>query len=151
MRTLFRIVLLFFVGMFGAALIAKTTLKSRGDASSEEIDLVTILGGKELVSAADPFYGGKVTTIFGGTQIDLRKAQAAPTGVSLNIAVMMGGLMLILPAGWNIEFAGQLTAGGFDDQTEPNLDPDATVVRVTGNVMFGGFQVVSRSPLEAVV
>jgi hypothetical protein len=144
-------VLLFFVGIFGAALVAKTVLKSKGDSTSEEIDLVTIIGGQELVSSADPFYGGKVTTIVGGTEIDLRKATPAPTGVSLNVAVFMGGLVLVVPNGWTVEFTGQLMAGGFDDQTEPTLDPDAPVVRVSGNIVFGGFQAVSRSPLEAVV
>ncbi len=151
MRTIIRIVVTALAGALGAAFVARFLLKSHGGSASEEIDLVTIMGGQELVSSADPFYGGKITTVFGGTLLDLRKAQPAPTGVSLDLMVLMGGFSLILPAGWNVEFSGDLIGGGFDDATDANLDPDAPLVRVKGKIVFGGFQATTRSPVEAVV
>jgi len=150
MKILLRMFLLAIAGAFGAALIAKMTLKSKGDPSTEEIDLVTIIGGQELVSSADPFYGGKVLTLFGGTLLDLRKAQPAPTGVHLDLAIVMGGFSLVVPSGWKVEFVGDRLGGGYDDATHPTTDRDAPVVRVTGKIIFGGFQATTRSPVEVV-
>lgn len=150
MKTLFRTLMMALAGAFAAALIAKMTLKSKGDQSTEEIDLVTIVGGQEIVSSADPFYGGKVLTLFGGTLLDLRKAQPAPTGVHLDLAIVMGGFSLVVPSGWKVEFVGDLLGGGYDDATHPTSDPDAPIVRVTGRIIFGGFQATTRSPVEVV-
>ena len=138
------------MGAFLAALTAKFALKSNAERDTQEIDLVAIFEGKTLPSTADPFYGGKILTMFAGTLLDLRKATPAPTGVHLDVMVLMGGLTLLVPVGWKVEFAGDVIGGGFDDATVTTTDPDATVVRVTGKIILGGFQATTRSPVEAV-
>jgi hypothetical protein len=140
-----------FVAALGTALAAKFLLESHGGAETQEVDLVSIFGGEHLVSSADPFYGGKILTMFGGTLLDLRKAAPAPTGIYLDIAIVMGGLSLVVPSGWRVEYDGTAFAGGFDDATQTTADPDAPVVRVGGYVVMGGFRATTRSPVEAVV
>ena len=39
--------------------LAKFVLQSHATEDTEEIDLVNIFGGSKLISAADPFFGGK--------------------------------------------------------------------------------------------
>lgn len=149
-RFLFRLIRLVFVLLLGAAVAAKLLLKSHAEATTEEIDLVNILGGEHLISSADPFFGGKVTTVFAGTSLDLRRAVPAPTGVYLDILVVFGGVNLVLPPGWKVMFVGDVVAGGFEDLTRANSDPDAPIVRVGGLVAMGGLRATTRLPVEAV-
>lgn len=137
----------------GTALVAKFLLESNANATTEEIDLVAIFEGKELVSTADPFYGGKILALFGGVQLDLRKAQPAPTGVRIDVMVVMGGLSLLVPEGWRVKTAGGLNviAGGFSDNTRTSADDDVPTVIVEGLVALGGIQATTKSPVEAVV
>jgi hypothetical protein len=150
-RFLFRLIRLLIVAVLGAALAAKFLLESHAEPETEEIDLVNIFGGTELVSSADPFFGGKVTNAFGGTILDLRKATPAPTGIDLDVLVAFGGVELVIPYGWKVIFEGSTYAGGFNDSTEPVDDPDAPVVRISGILCFGGVRAASRPQVEAVI
>ena len=147
---IFRLVRYAVVALLGAALAAKLLLHSHATEETEEIDLVNIFGGERLISAADPFFGGKVTTLFGGTLIDLRRVVPAPTGIYLDILVAFGGLSLVVPPGWKVVFDGTVTAGRIEDLTRPVDDPDAPIVRVGGLVALGGVEATTRPLVEAV-
>jgi hypothetical protein len=147
---MFSLLKLAFFATIAAAVAAKLLLESKGSADTDEIDLVNIFGGENLVSTADPFYGGKITTVFGGTILDLRQATPAPTGVFLDVLVVTGGLDLIVPDGWGVVFDGSVIAGGFDDETVPVDDPDAPQLRIGGVVALGGVRVRSRPSLTVV-
>jgi hypothetical protein len=138
------------IALLGTALAAKLVLESHATEDTEEIDLVNIFGGYKLLSAADPFFGGKVTTLFGGTLIDLRRAVPAPTGIYLDILVVFGGLSLVVPPGWRVVFDGTVTAGRIEDLTRPVSDPDAPLVRIGGLVALGGVEATTRPLVEAV-
>lgn len=145
---LFRIVL---IGALGTALAAKFLLESNAEPETEEIDLVSIFEGQNLVSQASPFYGGKIMTMFGGVILDLRKATPAPTGIYLDLAVAMGGVSLIVPEGWRVKFDANLMAGGFSDETRTTADEDVPTVTLTGFVFMGGVQATTKSPVQATV
>jgi len=149
-RFIFRLVRIVFVAFLGAALAAKFFLESHAGEETQEIDLVNIFGGQQLVSSASPFFGGKITNAFGGTVLDLRKATPAPTGIYLDVLVAFGGLELVIPYGWRVVFDGTVFAGGFDDSTEPTTDSDAPLLRIGGLVTFGGVRATTRSSVEAV-
>jgi hypothetical protein len=147
---IFRLVRFAVIALLGTALAAKLVLQSHATEDTEEIDLVNIFGGYKLLSAADPFFGGKVTTLFGGTLIDLRRAVPAPTGIYLDILVVFGGLSLVVPPGWSVVFDGTVTAGRIEDLTRPVSDPDAPLVRIGGLVALGGIEATTRPLVEAV-
>ena len=147
---LLRLIRYAFLGAFLAAIAAKLSLRSKAESDIQEIDLVAIFEGNTLLSTADPFYGGKTLTMFAGTLLDLRKVTPAPTGIHLDVIVIMGGLTLLIPEGWKVDFTGDVIGGGIDDATPADTDPDATVVRVTGKIILGGFQATTRAPVEAV-
>lgn len=148
LRFIFKLLKAFFVIAGGTALAAKFLLESNAEPETEEIDLISIFDGKHLVSSADPFYGGKVFIMFGGALVDLRQAQPAPTGVQLEIAVVMGGLSLVVPDGWRVVFDGNVYMGGWSDETEPTADDDRPTVTLTGYVFLGGLQATTRSAVE---
>ena len=134
----------------GTALVAKFMLESNAEPDTEEIDLVAIFEGKELISTANPFYGGKILSMFGGIMIDLRKATPSPTGVDLDVMIVMGGLQIIVPEGWRVRNNTNIFAGGLDDSTKTTSDEDVPNVNLRGTIAMGGVQIVTKSPLEAV-
>ncbi len=151
LRFIFNLFKFTLFALFGVAVAAKFLLQSHASSQTEEIDLVAIFGGEDLASTADPFYGGKITTMFGGTKLDLRRATPAPTGVYLDVLAIAGGVDLIVPDGWRVEFDGNVYAGGFADETNATADPDAPILRIDGMVMMAGLRVTTRATLEVVV
>lgn len=148
-RFLFKLLRLAVVAVLGAAVAAKLLLESNAEPNTEEIDLVSIFEGQQLVSEAAPFYGGKVMTMFGGVVIDLRKATPAPTGIYLDLAVIFGGMSLVVPEGWRVKFEGNLMAAAFSDETRTTAEEDVPTVTVTGFALFGGVQATTRSAIQA--
>lgn len=150
-KFIFRLLRAFIVATLGAAVAAKLLLESNAEPTTEEIDLVSIFESQNLVSKANPFYGGKVMTMFGGVLLDIRDATPAPTGIYLDLAVAMGGLSLVVPEGWRVKFNGNIIAGGFSDETRTTADDDVPTVTLTGFVFMGGVQATTKSPVEAAV
>ena len=60
-------------------------------------------GQRQRASNDKPFRGGEVTSILGGTQLDLRQATIEPGHEAvINIFVMMGGHEVWVPQGWTV-------------------------------------------------
>lgn len=148
LRFIFKLLRALFIMGVGTALAAKFLLESNAEQDTEEVDLVSIFESKHLVSSADPFYGGKVFTMFGGALVDLREAQPAPTGIRLEIAVVMGGLTVVVPKGWRIVFDGDVYMGGWSDETKTTAENDTPRVIITGYVFLGRLQAITRSAVE---
>jgi len=150
LKFIFRLFQAAFVAVVGSALAAKFLLESNASSNTEEIDLVAIFEGKELVSSAEPFYGGKILTMFAGVQLDMRKTTPAPTGIRLDLAVIMGGVSLIVPEGWRVKCDAEVLLGGWSDNTKTTADEDVPTVTVTGFIAMGGLQATTKSPVEVV-
>ena len=147
-KFIFKLIRLSFIAALGAAAAAKFMLKSNATPTTQEVDMVAIFGGEDLASDADPFYGGKILTMFGGTKLDLRNAKPAPTGVFLDLVVVFGGVMLIVPDGWRVKFDGKVIGGGFDDVTSTDASPDTPTVHIGGIIAMGGVKVLNMSGEE---
>jgi len=148
-RFIFKLFRIALVALVGTALAAKFLLESNAGPKTEEIDLVSIFEGQNLISEASPFYGGKVMAMFGGVLLDLRKTSPAPTGIYLDLAVAMGGLSIVVPEGWRVKFDANIMAGGFSDETRTTAEEDVPTVTLTGFVLMGGVQVTTKSPVQA--
>jgi hypothetical protein len=151
-RFLFKLIRAAMLAALGTALAAKFLLESNAEPATEEIDLISIFEGKHLVSSAAPFYGGHVTSMFGGVLLDLRTATPAPTGIHLDLAVIMGGVSLVVPEGWRVKASEQLTilGGGFSDETRTTSEEDVPTVTIKGFIAMGGFQATTKSAVEGV-
>lgn len=150
-RFIFRLFRAMFLAALGTALAAKLLLESNAEPGTEEIDLVSIFEGQHLVSEADPFYGGKIMTMFGGVLLDLRKVTPAPTGIYLDMINVMGGVSLVVPEEWRVKFDGKLMLGGFSDETRTSSDENVPTVTITGTVLMGGVQATTQSPVGTTV
>lgn len=120
---------------------------SRADMVNDDyIDYVHVFSGGERQIVSDNFSGGKVTAVFGGSEIDLTKAKLAPGVSSLEIACVFGGTTIIVPDDWNIKIDVVPVLGGFGDSRK--LNPGRTIdttrqLVIKGAVVFGGGEVKS--------
>lgn len=119
---------------------------SKGTSSTDYIDIVNIFGGGERRINSQNFQGGKITAIFGGSEIDLTAASLAPGEVSLELACIFGGTSVIVPPDWNVVIDVTPILGGFSDSRKmvPGrmVDPSKTLV-IKGAVIFGGGEIKS--------
>lgn len=100
-----------------------------------------VFSGSTLTSRSTRFEGGSVSAVFGGAEIDLRKAQLAPNA-TLDIFMAFGGLEMKVPTGWNVVIRGFPIFGGFDNKTAGESLPDnAPTLVVNATVLFGGMEI----------
>jgi predicted membrane protein len=98
-------------------------------------------GGGELKSDAKDFRGGEVLTVFGGYQVDLRKAAIAHSPAVLHANAMFGGIEIRVPRSWRVVLDGLPLLGGYSDETEhPEVQGGVPVPElvVKGFASFGG-------------
>lgn len=90
------------------------------------------------------FMGGKVSAIFGGTDVDLSQADLAD-GAIINIEVAFGGVKLVVPPHWDLQInVTNVFAGIEDKRMYPQTPTDGTkVLRIYGSVIFGGLEIKS--------
>jgi len=97
-------------------------------------------GTRQKLDTQD-FLGGKVTTVFGGAEIDLRSANTKREEISIKAEAVFGGIELWVPAHWQTIVRGTGVFGGFEDKTfpaAPGASGKAPRLVVTGAAVFGG-------------
>lgn len=119
---------------------------SKGNINRDKIDEISIFGGGERIINSDNFMGGNVTSIFGGSEIDLTKCKLAPGENIVDLLSIFGGSTFIVPKDWNIVTDVFPLFGGFSNKVirDPNVatDKEKTLV-IKGLVIFGGGEIKS--------
>lgn len=105
----------------------------------------TFGGVKRRVDTQD-FQGGEMVAVFGGIEIDLRRAVIAPGNkeVVIDANATFGGIELRVPENWIVIMRGIGVFGGYEDKTIPPRESDrATAPRlvIKGYAVFGGVSV----------
>lgn len=122
------------------------TWHSKTTNSADVIDITNIFGGGERIVNSSNFSGGKITSIFGGAEVDLTRSQLAPGDSVIEMSCIFGGASLIVPPEWNIVIDVTPILGGFSDSRKliPGraIDPSKTLV-IRGAVIFGGGEIKS--------
>jgi len=110
------------------------------------IDEVSIFGGGERIVTSSQFKGGRITSIFGGSKINLMNSSLGDGNNVIDTFCVFGGTTIIVPAGWTVKVEVVSIFGGFSDKRErmPNLvfDQERTLI-VKGVAIFGGGEVKS--------
>ena len=122
------------------------SVTSASETGDDYIDYVHVFSGGERQIVSDNFRGGKVTAVFGGSEIDLTKAKLATGTNVLEIACVFGGTTIIVPDDWFVKIEVTPVLGGFGDSRK--LSPGRTVdstkqLIIKGAVVFGGGEVKS--------
>jgi predicted membrane protein len=123
-----------------------TTRPLDGD-TMEYIDETNIFSGSEKKITTLNFRGGKITSMFGGSEIDLTSSQLAAGTNILEVFYMFGGSSIIVPNNWIVVNKVTSILGGFSDKRRINSPQpsgsDNTLI-IQGFVMFGGGEIKGR-------
>jgi hypothetical protein len=108
--------------------------------SNSKPDAIAIFGGFKRQVASDDYRGANYVAIFGGGEIDLRRAQIQGDAAVVDVTAIFGGFELKVPTHWLVvnEVVGVFGGTG-DETTQPS--PDAPGVKrliVRGVAIFGG-------------
>jgi predicted membrane protein len=120
---------------------------SSGDASTgDTLREWVIFGGLKKRLDTPNFQGGEMIAVFGGIEVDLRRANIVNTTkeVVIDANATFGGIEVKVPETWRVITRGLGIFGGYEDKTIPPRAQDgvtAPTVVVTGYAIFGGVAV----------
>ena len=119
-------------------------------AADGTVTMFSVFGGTKRTSTDNPFRGGEITSIVGGTHLDLRQAVIAPGGQAvIDVFAMMGGHEVWVPQGWTVVSEVTPILGGVEDKRLPALvapgpmTDTAPRLVLRGIVLLGGLVIKS--------
>jgi len=147
--------------IFGIAMVLKATnlfdpkkKRSRNEVMFDEdseitgddyIETTTLFGGVKKNVTSKNFKGADISTTFGGTEINLTKADIQGP-IIINSRTTFGGMTLIVPSNWQVNSEVTAVFGSVEDQrgvpADHQYDPDK-VVTLEGSCTFGGVEIQS--------
>lgn len=81
-----------------------------------QINVFAVMSGDKQPLGPGQFRGGRMTTVMGGTQLDLRQSTLAPgETVVIDVFTAMGGGIIRVPQDWRVEIEATAVAGGIKD------------------------------------
>ena len=111
-----------------------------GYSSEDFIDSTAIFGGVHKKIVSKNFKGGDITSIMGGTEIDLTQADFTGT-VRLDVTQIMGGTKIIVPAHWEVRSEVTAMFAGFEDKRQqPAVTNPDKILILDGTSIFGGIE-----------
>jgi predicted membrane protein len=130
--------LLMLLNRTGIGLTAGIRTRSQ---SGTGADALAIFGGFKRQISTDDYRGANYTAVFGGGEIDLRRAQIRGDGAIVNIQAIFGGFEIKVPANWIVVNEALGIFGGATDETvHPSPEtPGVKQLIVRGSAIFGGF------------
>ena len=150
-RGVVRVFALFFVAstLFGmgsavVAVFARRRVVTTQDPASNEPTASAVFAGERFASSAPALRGGRLITWFAGHEVDLRGAALGPSGATLNLRTMYGGMQIAVPEGWRVRSHVISIFGGTQvDIDDADLPADAPLLELRGFTLFGGTRVTT--------
>ena len=99
-----------------------------------------VLGGSDCSGSWQAAEDIGCFALLGGITLDFRQASFPPTGVTINVGVVLGGVDIILPPGINVTMSGIPLLGGFDNKAGDGAN-GAPDIRVKGVAILGGVDI----------
>lgn len=108
------------------------------DTSVNYLDELIVFGGNKKSVESEAFEGGKITTIFGGTELDLTNCTLKNGKASLDIFTTFGGFNAKVPPDWKVVLDVTCIFGEFKNKhPEVHQGSDNELI-IRGLVIFGG-------------
>ncbi len=118
----------------------RAALGGKAESSEDIFDEVAIFGGTDKKYTSENLRGGKITCIFGGSEIDLRESKAEE-GAFIEVFCLFGGVDLKVPENWKVHMDNVAIFGGFSDERKVIESAQGVTIRIKGFVMFGGGEI----------
>ncbi|MEN8116675.1 MAG: DUF5668 domain-containing protein [Bacteroidota bacterium] len=112
---------------------------------TDYFDDFVIFGGREVFVNSQNFYGGKTTSVFGGTEYDMRQANLSQNGAVIDCLAIFGGTGFKVPPDWTVKNEVVAVFGAFTDKRGASgaqivSDPSKTLI-IKGFAAFGGVEI----------
>ena len=106
------------------------------------IDEVNVFSGNKRILSPGEFKGGRISNVFGGSEIDLTQTTLAEGDNYIDIECTFGGISLIVPGDWDIQIMVKTVMGGFVDKRRNVRTVDKTrKLIIRGKAVFGGGEI----------
>lgn len=116
--------------------------KMEGGDSSAFIDDMAVFAGTKKKITSDEFSGGKITSAFGGVDLDLRDAKLQNGEAVIDAFTAFGGFKIYAPEDWVIKSEMTCILGGFaDKRINPPIENAENTLVIKGMVLFGGGEI----------
>jgi len=118
--------------------------QNKGDTSYFEIS--NVFSGTNRTINSNNLKAGKVTSIFGGSEINLTQVSSPEEEITIEIFTLFGGTSLIIPPDWEVVVDVQPVFGGIDDKRrtyQPATGEVGKRLVIFGTVIFGGGDIKS--------
>jgi len=132
----------------GILIVTKALKQNRGvppelARSDDFLQGTAIFGAFKRSMMTQAFKGGELTAIFGGFEVDLRKAALDGNQARIDVFVLFGGGEIRVPEGWEVSNRATAMFGALNDSTHhgPSTQEDRPRLVVTGLILFGGTEV----------
>jgi len=101
-----------------------------------------VFGGVSRKLTTDDFRGGYASAMFGGVEIDLRRAAMRADSATVDVSAMFGGVEFKVPQNWIVVAQVSAIFGGVDNKcVQPAADmPGVKRLYVKGSAVFGGIE-----------
>lgn len=108
----------------------------------ERVDATAIFGAVKKNIVSKNFAGGEATSIFGGSEIDLTKADINGT-VTMDVTAIMGGVKIIVPSHWAIRQEVTAVFGGVEDKRQSHtiITAQNKTLVLQGTAFMGGIEI----------
>jgi predicted membrane protein len=126
------------------AAVAEETYTSQKDYAEDFVDSTSVFGGAKKNIISKNFKGGDLVNIFGGTELDLSRADFKGTA-EIEITTIFGGTKLIIPSNWTLKSEVVTVFGGLEDKRNLHSmteNPDK-ILLLKGTVILGGIEIKS--------
>ena len=126
-----------------------TALVTLGEVESHAI-ISAIFGEAQRAGTWIPARFNDVRAIFASTMLDLREARLAPGETIINVNVVFGEVVIVVPPELPVvSEVSVILASLEEDEDEPPSDAETIRIRLTGRVIFGEVHVARRHPGES--
>jgi len=118
---------------------------NRTSQGMDYFDDFVIFGGREVLINSQSLLGGKTTSMFGGTEYDLRQAHLSENGAVIDCVSIFGGCEFKVPPDWTIKNEVTSIFGAFSDKRGATFNnvvsnPSKTLV-IKGFSAFGAIEI----------
>lgn len=113
------------------------------ESATDFVDINSIFYGNKVIVTSNNFRGGRLTAIFGGTELNLSQCKLAQGINILDTFTLFGGTELLIPRDWNVSVKVVSIFGGIDDKrySIPEAEKTGGLLEIKGLTLFGGTEI----------
>ena len=140
-----KLIVPFILVAIGLSILFRETIKSNitkkvADANKEGLEWITAtFGGQKAIKDGEEFKGANIDSVFGGVELDLRKAIITKEA-TIKASAIFGGIDIFVPEDVNIKIKSTPIFGGVSNKAKYNKESDKTIY-IDAFCMFGGVDI----------